>query len=82
MRLSENAIHCLSIFLVSRLTAEALANNIKRDSIRPAEECRASIQAYFNKKGSSGSQVVDDDDEICIDSLSVPLMCSLDMKLI
>lgn len=88
MRLAENAIHCVSIFLIKRLSVDSLVNMIKKNSIRPAEECRASIKSYFNKKGSGGDAAIsasagaDDDDEICIDSLSVPLTCSLDMKLI
>lgn len=41
---------------------------------------KAAIMKCFSKRG--GKDTVEDDDEVCVDSVSIPLTCSLDMKLI
>ncbi|KAL4498419.1 hypothetical protein ABPG72_013225 [Tetrahymena utriculariae] len=81
LRITENALHCISVFIIRRLTVDQLVSNIKRESTRPADECKQQIQDYFHRQNKKSSHE-EDDDEICIDSLSVPLSCSLDMKLI
>ncbi|KAL4448707.1 hypothetical protein ABPG74_012796 [Tetrahymena malaccensis] len=81
LRITENALHCISVFIIRRLTVDQLVANIRRENTRPADECKQQIQDYFNRQNKKSSHE-EDDDEICIDSLSVPLTCSLDMKLI
>nr|APW83395.1 micronuclear isoform [Tetrahymena thermophila] len=81
LRITENSLHCISVFIIRRLTVDQLVSNIRRESTRPADECKQQIQDYFHRQNKKSSHEEDDDD-LCIDSLSVPLTCSLDMKLI
>jgi len=49
MKITDNTLHCVSVFVIRQYNVSELVDRIKKTAIRPVHECKEKIQAYFKE---------------------------------